>query len=106
MKAEIGIAPDGTPHLTLDGLSGTECSLVEFFRDRLGIIIGPDGLYRIRGTTPAPAKVPLLPPNDIGGPSCNHIHWQTGCSPCADWAVANGVEFARHVGAKTETPTP
>lgn len=36
-------------------------------------------------------------------PACAHWMWTQGCTSCADWAVKNGVEFARQMAAR-ETP--
>lgn len=47
MTAEIGINADGEPYVSLSHMTQTEYAVVEFFRERLGIVCGPDGYYRI-----------------------------------------------------------
>ncbi len=45
-----------------------------------------------------------LLPAECGGPACNHTGWHSGCRACAEWAVNNGVAFARHMSQGFNPP--
>lgn len=66
----------------------------------------PGPVFRVDETRPADRTYDLLPPSEAGGPECNHTRWMAGCRPCADWAVSNGVAFARHMSARPVPPPP
>ena len=62
MICEVGISEDGRPYIAIERCTSTEQTLIEFFRERLRVVYGPDGLYRIWGTA-APTTAVEEPEN-------------------------------------------
>jgi hypothetical protein len=62
MKAEIGIDESGAPFITLEPSSHTECTLIEYFKKRLGCFVGPDGMYRVGCPSGSPSTPPASAP--------------------------------------------
>lgn len=44
--------------------------------------------------------------DEIEGPRCGHVLFQRECTSCSDWAVKNGVAFARQQSARTPKRDP
>lgn len=75
-------------------------------RDALTEQLIADARAPAESPQPAPTGAERLLPSESGGPECNHVLWTMGCSPCVDWAVANGVAFARHMAARRSELAP